>query len=72
MQQTFGNICTRAVCSGLKQRRCEKLQRLILTSRKGSSDGDVVTEQKQNSQGEINKTSVFFTWVQMFNSVGGN
>lgn len=30
------------------------------------------TEQKQNCQGEINKTSIFFTWVQMFNSVGGH
>lgn len=30
------------------------------------------TEQKKNSQGEINKTTIFFMWVQMFNSVGRN
>lgn len=30
------------------------------------------TELKKNSQGETNKTTIFFTWVQMFNSVGRN
>lgn len=29
-------------------------------------------ERGPNSQGEINNTSLFFTWVQMFSSVGGN